>query len=90
MGPLFWLGIVLLFVWALGIVIPSIAVTICRLHDRDMSGWWYLGFIVASMIPLVNFIAGIAFLIVMVLLGTKGANRFGPDPLDPEQVEVFS
>jgi uncharacterized membrane protein YhaH (DUF805 family) len=66
--------------WALGTLIPNIAVTVRRLHDRDMSGWWYLGFIVLSIIPLIGFLAAIAYLVLMCLEGTKGPNRFGPDP----------
>jgi uncharacterized membrane protein YhaH (DUF805 family) len=89
-GALFWVGAVLAVIWGLGSIIPSIAVTVRRLHDRDMSGWWYLGFIVASMIPLVNFIAAIAFLVLMVLPGTPGSNRFGPDPLGRADAEVFA
>jgi len=61
-----------------------------RLHDRDMSGWWYLGVAVASIIPIVGFIASIAFLVLMVLPGTPGPNRFGPDPKDPTGAEVFA
>ncbi|MFM5949004.1 MAG: DUF805 domain-containing protein [Novosphingobium sp.] len=66
--------------WALGTLIPNIALTVRRLHDRDMSGWWYLGFIVLSIIPLIGIIAAIAYLVLMCLEGTKGPNRFGPDP----------
>lgn len=66
--------------WALGTLIPNIAVTVRRLHDRDMSGWWYLGFVVLSIIPLIGFIAAIAYIVIMALEGTKGPNRFGADP----------
>ncbi|MDE2597225.1 MAG: DUF805 domain-containing protein [Sphingomonadales bacterium] len=69
--------------------IPNIAVTIRRLHDRDMSGWWYLGYIVSAMIPLINLIAFIAGLVLMCLEGTRGPNRFGSDPLDPTSAGVF-
>ncbi len=89
-GPLFWLGGLLLSLFWLGSLIPGIAVVVRRLHDRDMSGWWYLGIIVASMIPIINFIAGIAFLVLMLLPGTPGSNRFGPDPKDPASAEVFA
>ena len=89
-GALFWVGAVLLCLWVLAVLIPGIAVTVRRLHDRDMSGWWYLGFIVAGMIPLVGWIASIAMLVIMCLPGTTGPNRFGPDPLDPHQAEVFA
>jgi uncharacterized membrane protein YhaH (DUF805 family) len=70
--------------------IPNIAVTVRRLHDRDMSGWWYLGYIVASFIPFLNIIALIAFLVVMVLPGTPGPNRYGEDPKGQGMDEVFA
>ena len=81
-GALFWVVVTLFGIWALASIIPSIAVTIRRLHDRDMSGWWYLGIIVLGMIPIVGIIANIGFLVLMFLEGTKGPNRFGPDPKD--------
>ena len=89
-GALFWVGFGLLMLWALATIVPGIAVTVRRLHDRDMSGWWYLGFIVASMIPLINIIASIAFLVLMVLPGTPGENRYGSDPLGQGDAEAFT
>ena len=76
--------------WALFTLVPNIAVTVRRLHDRDMSGWWYLGFIVASLIPLVGILAGLALLVLMFLEGTKGPNRFGDDPKGAGTGDVFS
>ena len=70
-------------IFYLAILIPSIAVAVRRLHDRNMSGWWYLGFIALSMIPFVGFVAAIAQLVIFCLKGTDGDNRFGPDPLRP-------
>lgn len=89
-GTLSIIGFSLYGLFFLAIFIPSLAVTIRRLHDRDLSGWWYLGFIVASLVPLLGFIASIAFLVVMFLPGTQGPNRFGPDPKDPHSADVFS
>lgn len=80
----------LVVIWWLAVLVPNIAVSVRRLHDRDMSGWWYLGLVVANFIPFVNFIAGIAFLVLMCLEGTKGPNRFGPDPKDPTNAEAFA
>lgn len=61
------------FVFALAAFIPGIAVAVRRLHDTDRSGWWLL----IAFIPLI----GVIILIVFLLLnGTSGANRFGPDP----------
>jgi uncharacterized membrane protein YhaH (DUF805 family) len=60
----------------LGVIIPSIAVQVRRFHDQDKSGW----FVLLSLIP---FIGAIIVLVFMFLEGTKGPNRFGPDPKDP-------
>ena len=90
MIPLLFSGFGLLFfLWWLVTLVPGIAVTVRRLHDRDLSGWWYLGFIAASWLPLVGLIAGIALLVVLLLPGTPGLNRFGLDPKDPAGAEVF-
>ncbi|MGB3417980.1 MAG: DUF805 domain-containing protein [Mesorhizobium sp.] len=52
--------------------IPTIAVTVRRLHDTDRSGWWML-------IPFVPVVGLIAILIFLCMPSTPGANRFG-DP----------
>ena len=81
----------LLALWALATFVPNIAVNVRRLHDRDMSGWWYLGAFIAGMIPLVGWIISLAYLVLMFLPGTPGPNRFGPDPKDPSAgADVFS
>lgn len=80
----------LILVWILAILVPSIAVTVRRLHDRDMSGWWYLGAIIAGMIPYIGFLVSIAFLVLMALPGTPGPNRFGPDPKGMGEAETFA
>lgn len=90
LGSLFSGVGILIVLWALAVIIPSIAVTVRRLHDRDMSGWWYLAFIVGGMIPYIGFIASIALLVLMVLPGTPGPNRFGEDPLNPTSADVFA
>jgi uncharacterized membrane protein YhaH (DUF805 family) len=60
-------------IYALAMIIPSIAVGVRRLHDTDRSGWWCL-------IGLVPFIGAIVLLIFLVLDSTPGTNRFGPNP----------
>ncbi len=82
-------GVIIALYW-LAVIIPSISVSVRRLHDRDMSGWWYLGFIVLSIIPIVGLLASIAYLVLMCLEGTKGPNRFGPDPKNPTDAAVFT
>jgi uncharacterized membrane protein YhaH (DUF805 family) len=75
--------------YALAALVPTIAVTVRRLHDRDMSGWWYLGFVLLALIPILVLLASLAFLIITFLPGTLGPNRFGEDPKDPMQASVF-
>ena len=88
-GLLSGAGLILVLYW-LVVLIPSIAVGVRRLHDRNMSGWWYLGFVVLSFIPIIGFVASIALLVIMVLPGTVGPNRFGPDPKGGADPEVFA
>ncbi|WP_278235593.1 DUF805 domain-containing protein [Isoptericola sp. AK164] len=57
----------------LALLLPNLAVTVRRLHDTDRSGfWWFIG-----LVPLVGWII---LLVLMVLEGTTGPNRFGRDP----------
>lgn len=78
-----YVGIGLLSVWGLGSIIPSIAVQVRRFHDQDRSGW----FVLLGFIP---YVGGLIVLVFMCLDGTRGANRFGPDPKDPSSAEVFA
>ena len=70
----------LLGLLGLALIIPSIAVQVRRFHDQDLSGWFLLGAYVLSLIPILGFIASIALIVFMCLPGTRGSNRFGPDP----------
>jgi uncharacterized membrane protein YhaH (DUF805 family) len=60
-------------IYALAVLIPSIAVTVRRLHDTDRSGWWFF-------IQLIPVVGGIVMLVFVCLEGTRGPNRFGADP----------
>lgn len=55
------------------VLVPSVAVTVRRLHDTDRSGWWAL----LALLPLLGTIVLFVF---CVLDGTPGANRFGENP----------
>ncbi len=61
------------WIYALAVLLPTVAVAVRRLHDRDQSGWWAI----AWFLPLVNW----ALLIYLAFPGTSGPNRYGPDPL---------
>lgn len=99
-------------------LLPNLAIAVRRLHDRNISGWWYAGafitlllligmavpvfiridenhmqglppmegvpsasFLVMGVLGLINLIYGLTLFILFCLPGTRGANRFGPDPL---------
>lgn len=79
-GPAFIVGVTILVFWTLISIVPAIAVTVRRLHDRDMSGWWMVGFPLLSMIPFLGWIANIAYFVILCMDGTPGDNRYGPDP----------
>ena len=64
---------IIIGIYSLAIIVPSLAVTIRRFHDQDKSGWMFL----LAFIPAVG---GLIIFVFMCLEGTKGDNRFGPDP----------
>tara|TARA_B100000941_G_scaffold287732_1_gene263410 strand:- start:307 stop:675 length:369 start_codon:yes stop_codon:yes gene_type:complete len=55
-------------------LIPAISAGVRRLHDTNRSGF----FLLISFIP---FIGGLILLFFLIPEGTKGKNRFGPNPL---------
>ena len=63
----------------LAIIVPAIALTVRRFHDAGLSGWIYLGLIVAGLIPYVGVLASLASLVITIL-PSKPDNRWGPNP----------
>ena len=68
--------------YGLAVLLPTIAVAVRRLHDTDRSGWWIL-------IGFIPIIGGIILLVFYVLEGTRGPNRFGPDPKTVAQAPAY-
>ncbi|MCH7629961.1 MAG: DUF805 domain-containing protein, partial [Proteobacteria bacterium] len=64
-------------------IVPSLAVSVRRLHDQDRSGWMLL-------LMLIPFLGWFALLVLMCLEGTRGPNRFGADPKNPAQADIFA
>ena len=63
----------LLIVYAIGTLVPSISVMVRRLHDIGKSGWWYF----IALIPL----AGPIWLIVLLATDSQpGSNEYGINP----------
>lgn len=59
--------------YALAVLIPSLAVGVRRLHDTGRTGWWLL----IGLIPIIGTIILIVFLATD---GQPGGNEYGPNP----------
>ncbi len=60
-------------IYALALLVPSIAVCARRLHDTGRSGWWQL-------IQLIPLLGAIVLLIFLVQDSNPGENTYGPNP----------
>lgn len=69
-------GGVLTYLYIAAMFIPFLAVGVRRMHDQDKSGWFIL-------IPIYN-------LILYLTEGTRGPNRYGPDPKGGDQSQAFT
>ncbi|MFE4835993.1 DUF805 domain-containing protein [Arthrobacter sp. NPDC056691] len=67
LGPGATFGMILLVIWGLATIVPSIALTVRRLHDSNKSGWMAL----LGLIPF----AGPIILLVFALLGPDPAGQ---------------
>ncbi len=79
---LIWLGTAIIFVYALGLIIPTLAVFVRRMHDIDKSGW----FIFLSLVPLIG---AIILLVFLFTEGTQGPNKYGADPKGTNELEFL-
>ena len=106
-GSAFMVLIIPFYIWALLTSAAGFAVAVRRVHDLGYSGWfialYYAGFFVVGLIgaalgmvsPTLSgtlfLLYGIAGLVVLVLPGTKGSNKYGEDPLGVANAQdVFS
>ena len=67
MAPLF-------FLIGLSAILPMFSVSVRRLHDIDRSAYWML----ISFVPVIG---SYALSWMMTCPGTKGENRYGPEPV---------
>ena len=71
MSPVGIIFLVLLSIYGLATLVPTIAVTVRRLHDAGFSGWLYL----LSVVGL-----SIVVLVLTILDSKPGSNKWGPNP----------
>lgn len=74
------IGIVGLFM--LTMIIPSLAVSVRRLHDTGRSGWWLL-------ISLIPYVGSIVLLIFYIQDSEPGTNKWGRNPKRPETDDIM-
>ncbi len=55
--------------WVVAALVPSISLTVRRLHDTNVSGWAIL----ITLIPL----AGLVIFVLSLMEGTPGPNKYG-------------
>ena len=65
--------LVVLVLYTLAVFLPSLGLTVRRLHDTGKSGAW----VFLAFVPLVG---AIMLLIFLATDGQSGENQFGPDP----------
>lgn len=68
-GPGAIFGYILLGIWALATLVPSLALSVRRLHDGNFSGWLLL-------LLLIPFLGAIAILVFMILPSNPAGQRF--------------
>ena len=74
---LLFIGIVYYFLYFAIMFLPTLAVTVRRLHDTGRSGWWYP-------IIAIPYIGGIILLIFLLGDSQSGENEYGPNPKEVE------
>ena len=72
-GPSVYLTVIQVIVFLFEHFIPSIALTVRRLHDTGKSGWWYL-------IVFVPYLGNFVIFIFTLIDGDRGDNKYGSNP----------
>ncbi len=60
-------------IFGLALLLPSLGVSVRRLHDIGKSGWWLL-------LALIPFIGAVVLLVFAILDSQPGSNQYGPNP----------
>ncbi len=68
--------------YSLGVFIPTLAVTVRRLHDTNRSGWAILW----GLVPLIG-----SFMVLYFLIseGHPGVNQYGENPKEQENFQLY-
>lgn len=88
-SSLFDVMMIVNIVIGLGIAIYQFYINLCRLHDINISGMWYIPMIIINVVCtylinaqiVANIIGWVLTIVLLVVKGTEGPNKFGEDPL---------
>jgi uncharacterized membrane protein YhaH (DUF805 family) len=69
--------------YILATFMPTLAVTVRRLHDTNRSGWMFL-------IAFIPFVGAIVVLVFLCSEGTPGDNQYGPNPKLPPAPAAYA
>ncbi|WP_405977612.1 DUF805 domain-containing protein [Streptomyces sp. NBC_00158] len=64
---------VIFYIYNLAVFLPTLGLSVRRLHDTGRSGWWYL-------IGFIPFVGWIGIIVLMALEGDAGPNEYGANP----------
>jgi uncharacterized membrane protein YhaH (DUF805 family) len=70
-------------IYGLAVLLPSIGVTIRRLHDTNRTGWWIL----VVLIPIVGWIW---LIVLLAMAGDSGPNSYGPPARETPDAETVA
>jgi uncharacterized membrane protein YhaH (DUF805 family) len=68
--------------YSLGVFLPSLAVSVRRLHDTGRTGWWLL----ISFIPLIG---PLVLLVFLIFDSEQEDNEYGPNPKREDESEAY-
>ena len=78
--PVFWAIYGFVIIYSLAMFIPSLAVSVRRLHDTGRTGWWYL----VTFVPF----GSLVLLYFFVVEGDYGPHAYGPDPKGTDALDA--
>ncbi|UQX04012.1 DUF805 domain-containing protein [Streptomyces sp. RerS4] len=64
---------VIFWIYNIAVFLPTLGLSVRRLHDTGRSGWWYL-------VGLIPFVGWIGLIVLMAIEGDAGPNGYGPSP----------
>jgi uncharacterized membrane protein YhaH (DUF805 family) len=78
-----YITLIMLVLYVIGTFLPSLAITIRRMHDVGVSGWVYL----VSFVP---YVGGLVIFVITVIDSQVGTNAYGLSPKENIDMDVLA